>query len=67
MEIWVSGNVLTPSDARVKDVIRPSDTAAMLRRIESIKLVDYKWKVNWAQQMHKDPSREVHGGMRRSL
>ena len=50
----VSGQVMQPSDARIKTVLREVDPKEQLRNVNKIKIVQYKYKPEYLNQLPEE-------------
>ena len=59
--VQVTGAILQPSDRRVKENLRPMDTAKQLDNIKRLNLYEYELKEAWARQAGRTHTRTEQG------
>lgn len=52
--IQLTGNILKPSDKRIKKNIQPVDSKTQLEHIKKIEIVDYEFADNWNLRGEKE-------------
>ena len=55
--IQISGQIMQPSDARIKTVIREVDPREQLKNVNKIKIVQYKYRPEFLNQL---PEKDKH-------